>query len=276
MDGKPKYKFCVDVRALNADTKFESYSLPVIEDTTSTLIGSKYFSVLDSYSGFWYINFKEEHKERTGFTVPFGHYEFNRLPFGLSNSPANFQRMMDNVLKHLVVEECFVFIDDVIIFSKTEAEHAARLENVLARFEKANLQHHQGKCVISQPQVNYPGYVLSGNGVSTSADKVEAVRYYPTPKNVKDVRAFLGLDGFYRRLVPDFAALAKPLTNLIRKDQEFIWSQSQQQVFEGLKYKICTTPGLFYPDFSQTFILTTDASNVAVAAVLTQVQEGIE
>jgi len=150
------------------------------------------------------------------------------------------------------------------------------LENVLARFEKANLQLHPWKCVIAKPQVNYLGYVLSENGVSASSDNVEAVKNYPAPKNVRDVRAFLGLAGFYRRLVPDFAALAKPLTSLIRKDLEFIWGPSQQQAFEGLKNKLCTPPVLAYPDFCQPFILTTDASKIAVAAVLSQVQKGIE
>ena len=116
---------------------------------------------------------------------------------------------MDIVLKDLVGEECYVFIDDVIIFSKTAAEHAARLENVLARFEKANLQLHPGKCVIAKPQVNYLGYVLSGNGVSASADKVEAVKNYPTPKNVRDVRTFLGLAGFLPQASPRFRSTSE-------------------------------------------------------------------
>jgi hypothetical protein len=121
-DGKPKYRFCVDLRALNAVTKFDPYPLPVFEGSTSTLFGSKYFTVLYCYRGFWQVNIKEAHKERTGITVPFGHYEFNRLPFGLSNSPANFQRMMDIVLKDLVREECYVYVGDIIVFSKTAEE----------------------------------------------------------------------------------------------------------------------------------------------------------
>jgi len=135
-DGKQKYRFCVDFRALNAATKFDPYPLPVFEETTSTLFGSRYFSVLDCYSGFWQVPIKEEHEERTGFTVSQGHYEFNRLPFVLSNSPSNFQRLMDIVLKSLVDTE---FIDDVIVFSKSAKEHALRLENVLRRFDEANL-----------------------------------------------------------------------------------------------------------------------------------------
>jgi len=234
LDGKPKYRFCVDFRALNAVTKFDPYPLPRFEQTTSVLHGSKYFSVLDCYSGFLQVPIKEQHKERTGFTVPFGHYEFNRLPFGLSNSPSNFQRLMFFVLRNLIGVQCYVFIDD-IIFSKSAEQHAARLENVLEKFDKANLQLHPGKCEIAQSRVNYLGYVLSDNGVFASADKVKAVKNYPTPRSPKEVRAFLGLASFYRRLVPNFAESAKPLTKLTRKNQEFVWGPSQQEAFENLK-----------------------------------------
>jgi len=141
-NGKPKFRFCVDFRALNSVTKLDTYPLPVFEETTSNLHGSKYYSVLDCCSGFWQISIKEEHKERTGFSVLSGHYEFNKLPFGLSNSPSSVQRLMDVVLKDLVCTECWVFIDDVIIFSRSVQENAQRLENVLQSFDKANLQLH--------------------------------------------------------------------------------------------------------------------------------------
>jgi len=276
LDGKPKYRFCVDFRALNAVTKFDPYPLPIFEEASAALHGSKYFSVLDCYCGFWQVGIKEDHKELTGFSVPSGHYEFNRLPFGLSNSPANFQRLMDTVLKNLVGTELFVFVDDVVVYSSSAEEHAARLEHVLSRFADANLQLHPDKCAFAQSQVQYLGYVLSENGVSASPEKVTAVRKYPTPKNVRDVRAFLGLSSFYRRLVPRFAELAKPLTMLTRKDREFSWGPSQQKAFDGLKDRLCTTPVLAYPNFKLPFILTTDASGIAVAAVLSQVQDGLE
>ena len=128
---------------------------------------------------------------------------------------------MDIVLKKLVGFYCYVYLDDVVMFSQTAQEHAQRLENVLHRFDKANLQLNTSKCVIAQPQVNYLGYVLSEKGVSASPDKVKAVRDYPTPKSVKDVRSFLGLASFYRRLVQDFATIAKPLTELTKKDRPF-------------------------------------------------------
>jgi transposase InsO family protein len=183
---------------------------------------------------------------------------------------------MDTVLKNLIGSEAYVFIDDIVLFSKSAEEHALRLEHVLERFDKANLQLHPGKCVFAQPRVKYLGYDLSEYGVSASADKVKAVKEYPTPKNVKDVRAFIGLASFYRRLVPNFAEIAKPLTSLTRKNQNFVWGPSQQEAFERMKDKLCTTPVLAYPNFKLPFILTCDASKLAVGAVLTQVQDGAE
>jgi hypothetical protein len=144
--------------------------------------------------------------------------------------------------------ECFVFLDDIINFSESAEQHALRLENVLQRFDQAKLQLHPRKCVFAQPKVQYLGYVLSKDGVSPSADKVKAVKDYTTPKNAKDVRAFLCLCFFYRKLVPKFAEIAKPLT-LTRKDQKFTWGPSQQEAFEELKNRLCTTPLLAYQNF---------------------------
>jgi len=162
------------------------------------------------------------------------------------------------------------------IFSSTAEGHAGRLEHVLQRFDKANLQLHPGKCVIAQTEVKYLGFELSDKGVSATADKMEAIKGYPKPENAREVRAFIGLASFYRRLVPNFAETAKLLTALTRKNQEFTWGPSQQEAFDQLKLKLSTTPVLAFPDFSLPFVLTTDAYNVAVAAVLSQVQNGGE
>jgi hypothetical protein len=178
--------------------------------------------------------------------------------------------------KGLIGVECDVFVDDLIIFSSTAEEHARRLENVFQRFEEANLQLHPGKCVFAQPQVQYLGYVLSEQGISASPEKMKAVKQYPTPKSVRDVRAFLGLASFYRRLVPDFAQIAKPLTVLTRKDQEFTWGPKQQEAFKLMKEKLCTPPVLAFPNFELPFILSTDASQTALGAILSQVQDGVE
>ena len=204
-DGTPKYRFCVDFRALNAVTKYDRYPLPRFEERTSTLAGSKYFSVLDCYSGFWQINVHEPHREKTAFSVPsLGHYQFNRLPYGLSNSPASFQRLMDLVLKDLTGTELWTFIDDVIIYSDTAEEHAKKLRNVFERFRRPNLQLQTEKCVFAKDKVTYLGFELSYRGIEASPDKVKAV-HFQIPRSVKDVRSFLGIAQLYRRLVPHFA-----------------------------------------------------------------------
>jgi hypothetical protein len=245
-DGTPKYRFCVDFRILNSVTKFDTYPIPAFEEATACLHGSRYFTTLDCQSGFWQVPIREEHRERTGFTVHSGHYEFKRLPFGLSSSPSNFQRLMDIVLRNLIGTHCRIFIDDLIVFSNTAEKHAQRLEDVLRRLDEANLQLHPGKCEIAQPEVRYLGYVLSEKGVSSSPDKVTAVRQYPVPKNVKDVRVFLRLASFYRRLVPNFAEISKPLTAVTRKDRQFTWGPQQQQAFQSMKDRLCTTPVLAF------------------------------
>jgi hypothetical protein len=216
LDGKPKYRFCVDFRALNAVTQFDTYPLPLIEQASSALHGSKYFSTIDMYSGFWQDKIAPEDKMKTAFSTPSGHYHIQILPYGLSNSPPSFQRLMDVVLRNLTGELCFVFIGEILVFADTIG-HARRLDKVLQRFVKANLLQ-PGKCTFALPQINYLGYAVSRDGVTASPEKVLAVRKYPVPKNVKEVTSFLGLASFYRRLVPRFAEMAKPMTHLIRKD----------------------------------------------------------
>ena len=150
-DGKPKFRFCVHFHVPNSVKKFDSYPLPVFEESTARIFGSKYFSVLDCYSGIWQVCIQEEHRKQTAFTVPSGHYEFNRMPFWLSNGPASFQRLMDVVLKDLVGLEWWVFIDDLIVFSETAEENAQSLENLLQRLEKTNLQLHPEKSEFGRP-----------------------------------------------------------------------------------------------------------------------------
>jgi hypothetical protein len=205
-DGSPKFRFCVDFRALNQVTQFDSYPLPILEETIATLHGSQYFSVIDCYSGFWQVKIAEEDKNKTAFSVPAGHFHFVKLPYGLSNSPSSFQRLMDIVLRDLVGNECYVFIDDVIIFGRNIEEHAARLSHVLERFEMANLQLQPIKCRFAQPQVEYVGYIVTRDGIRASPEKTRAVRHFPAPQNAKQMQQFLGLASFYRRLVAKLAS----------------------------------------------------------------------
>jgi len=147
-----KYRFCVNFRALNSVMKFDTYPLPVFEEDKETLHRSRYFTTLDCESGYWQVPKKEQHRECTGFTVLSGHYEFNRLYFGLSNCPSIFQMLVDIVLRNLIGTHCWIFIDDLIVFSNTAEEHAQRLEGVLQRLDESNLQLHPGKCLIPSPR----------------------------------------------------------------------------------------------------------------------------
>jgi hypothetical protein len=171
------------------------------------------------------------------------------------------------VLKNLTETECWVFIDDEIVDAKTAEEHAQRLANVLERYERANLQLQPEKCEFSKDKAQYLGHVISSRGIKASPDKVKAIQEYHISETVKDVRAFLGLASYYRRLVKCFAQIAKPLAQLTRNDEKFGWNSQCQNAFDELKHKLSTTRVLAYPDFKLPFILTTDASKIAVAAV---------
>jgi transposase InsO family protein len=277
LDGKPnRFRFCIDFRALNQVTKPDVYYLPVFEETMSTLHGSRYFSTLDCESGFHQVNVAEADRDKTSFTTPLGSFRFRKMAFGLCNGPSTFQRLMDVALKELRGTELWVFLDDLIVFSDTIEEHAIRLEHVFQRFEKAKLLLQPAKCVFAKSEVKYLGYVVSSEGISASPDKIKAVRDYPRPENVKDVRSFVGLASFYRRLIPKFADLAKPLTELTRKETEFVWGETQETAFNSLKEKLCSSEVLAFPDFKSDFTLTTDGSGVGIAAILSQVQNGVE
>jgi hypothetical protein len=224
-NGVPKYRFSVHFRALNAICKYDSFLLPRFEEM-STLSGSKYCSVLDCYSGFWEMNIHEPHRERTAYSVPsMGHFQFNRLLYGLSKSPASFQRLIDLVLKNLTGTECWAFIDDVILYSDTAEEHAKRLANIFERFRRGNLQLQPQKCVFEKDTVTYIGFELSYRGTEASPDKVKAIQKFPISRSVKDVRSFIGLAAFYRRLVPHFADTTRPLTQLTKKEKLWDWNQ---------------------------------------------------
>jgi hypothetical protein len=185
LDRKPKYRFCVDFRTLNKITTFEKYPLPVFNETVSTLHGTRFFSVIDLYSGFCQIKLPEEDKLETAFTVPSRRYNFLRLPYGLSNSPASFQRLMEIVLRDFVGNECYVFIVDVIVFGKTIREHATRLEHLIQRFDRANLQLQMSKCVFPKPQVEYLGYIVSRDGIKASPDKSKQFETTQSPTRLR-------------------------------------------------------------------------------------------
>lgn len=265
-----KTRFCTDYRKLNEITKGDAHPLPNITDILDQLGGMQYFSTLDLSSGFHQIEIKEEDKEKTAFSTPEGHFEYVRMPFGLKGAPATFQRLMNEVLRGLIGSICFVYIDDIVCYGKTLKESIENLESVFKRLRDHKLLLNAGKCSLLHASVTYLGHIISREGVSPDPSKVEAVMNFPTPKNIKELKGFLGLAGYYRRFIRDFAKIAKPLNSLFKEGVEYKWETEQEKAFTTLKNILTSDSLLQYPDFNREFVLTTDASKEALGAVLSQ------
>lgn len=270
------FRFVIDYRDLNKVTRVDPYPLPNIEETLALLGSAHYFSVVDMAAGYWQIEMEPSDKEKTAFNTPSGHYQWKRMPMGLVNSSAIFQRTADAILAGILGKTCYVYLDDIIIFSQSFDQHLKDIETVLRRLQAAGLKLKPSKCQFLKQEVKYLGHILSKNGVRPDPEKTRCVNEFPRPTTVKEVRQFLGLIGYYRRHIPEFAEKAKPLTALTSKKVTFSWSTEAEAAFEVLKHELTQAPLLRFPDFSKPFILITDASQSALGAVLTQEFEGNE
>ena len=283
-------RFCIDYRKLNNRTVKDAYYLPRIEETIDTLSGSKYFSKLDLRSGYWQVGVKESDKMKTAFSVgPLGFFECNRMAFGLCNAPASFQRLMERCMGELHLRECLIYLDDIIIFSKTFEEHLVRLENVFRQLELHGLKLKGSKCEFFQRQCSYLGHIVSDAGIRTDPDKIAVLKEWQRPTNVKELRSFLGFAGYYRRFVRNYSSIVKPLNALLvrhptnkkykkkKKEQTpWIWGPEQQQAFDTIIEKLTSPPVLAYTDYSKPFMLNIDASGDGLGAVLYQEHDGVE
>jgi len=268
--GNKRWRMVIDYRALNEKTIGDAYPLPNITDILDQLGNAKYFSVLDLASGFHQIPMDPKDAPKTAFSTPYGHYQFKRMPFGLKNAPATFQRLMDNVLMGLQGNELFVYMDDIVIYARSLQEHAVKFERLMQRLRNANLKLQPDKCEFLRKEVAYLGHIIGSDGVRPDPNKINAVFKFPIPRNQKNIKQFLGLVGYYRRFIPQFSKIARPLTDLLKKDRTFIWENHQIEAFEKLKNALCTEPVLQYPDFTQPFNLATDASGHAIGGILSQ------
>lgn len=269
-------RFCVDYRLLNNVTKKDSYPLPRIDDTLDTLGGCKLFSTLDLKSGYWQVGMSAEDKEKTAFSIGTGLWQFTVMPFGLCNAPATFERLMENVLRGLSLDICLVYLDDIIVLGRSFAHQLKNLELVFERLRTANLKLNPKKCNLFRRRVNYLGHVVSDEGISVDPEKTRAISEWPVPLNKHEIRSFLGLCTYYRRYVKGFANIAKPLTRLTEEKRIFEWNSDCQAAFEELKRTLVSAPILGYPRSEGKFVLDTDASNMAIGGVLSQLQDGEE
>ena len=270
------WRFCVDYRRLNRITKKDVYPLPRIDNTLDCLKGATYFSTMDMQTGYWQIEVDEADREKTAFITPDGLYEFKVMPFGLCNAPATFERMMDNLLRHLKWTTCLCYLDDIVVFSKTFEEHLSRLSTVLKCVQAAGLRLNPKKCLFVAKEIKILGHLVNGDGVRPDPDKVRAVTEFPTPQHIRDVRSFLGLCSYYRRFIKGFCNKARPLQELLQGDAKFYWDETKERAFRALKEALTSAPVLALYDENAETELHTDASGYGIGAVLVQVQEGAE
>lgn len=268
--GKQKWRLVVDYRKLNDKTVDDRYPLPNITEILDKLGRCQYFTTLDLTSGFHQIEVHPKDVPKTAFSVEHGLYEFVRMPFGLKNAPATFQRIMDHVLRGLIGKCCLVYMDDIIVFSTSLQEHLENLRKIFNALRKANLKIQLDKSEFLRKEVSFLGHIVTDQGVKPNPNKIEAIQKWPLPKNQKELKGFLGILGYYRRFIRDFARITKPLTAQLRKGEQIEHTPLFVKTFESCKVILTQSDILQYPDFNQPFILTTDASNFAIGAVLSQ------
>ena len=272
--------FCIELRKLNNQTIKDAQSLPRIEDSLKCLDGAAIFTSLDLQSGYWQVEMTEDSKPLTAFTVgPLGFYECVWMPFGLTNALATFQHLMETCLGEMHLKWCIIYLDDIIVFSKIPEEHIERLRGVFEKLAAAGLRLKPSKCKFFKLQATYLGHIVSKDGIETDPKKLEAIKNWPVPKTVTEVRSFLGFMNYYRKFIPKYAQVARPINQLVsgenanKKKALVDWTNECQVAFEHLKHLCSQTPILAYANYTRPFKLHTDASENGLGAVLYQKQD---
>ncbi len=261
---------CIDYRGLNNITVKNTYPLPLMSSAFERLQGASIFSKLDLRNAYHLVRIRKGDEWKTAFNTPRGHFEYLVMPFGLSNSPAVFQALVNDVLRDMVDQFIYVYLDDILIFSSSLQEHVQHVRQVLQRLLENGLFVKAEKCEFHAQSVTFLGYVVSSEGMRMDPDKVKAVVDWPTPDSRKALQRFLGFANFYRRFIRNFSQLAAPLTALTSTKTAFRWSEAAEAAFTNLKSRFVSAPILIAPDPTRQFVVEVDASEVGVGAVLSQ------
>ncbi|GJS55176.1 putative reverse transcriptase domain-containing protein [Tanacetum coccineum] len=264
------FRMCIDYRELNKLTVKNRYPLPRIDDLFDQLQGSSVYSKIDLRSGYHQLRVREEDIPITAFRTRYGHYEFQVMPFGLTNAPAVFMDLMNRVCKPYLDKFVIVFIDDILIYSKSKEEHSEHLKIILDLLKKEKLYAKFSKCDFWLESVQFLGHVINREGVHVDPVKIEAIKNWPIPTSPTEVRQFMGLVGYYRRFIEGFSLIAKPLTKLTQKNKKFEWGADEDEAFQKLKRDLCTAPILALPEGPDDFVVYCDASLKGYGAVLMQ------
>ncbi|GJT65005.1 putative nucleotidyltransferase, ribonuclease H [Tanacetum coccineum] len=264
------FRMCIDYRELNKLTVKNRYPLPRIDDLFDQLQGSQFFSKIDLRSGYHQLRVHEDDIPKTAFRTRYGHFKFTVMPFGLTNAPAVFMDLMNRVCRPYLDKFVIVFIDDILIYSKTQEEHVEHLRLVLRLLKKEKLYAKFFKCEFWLREVQFLGHVINGNRIHVDPSKIEAVKNWKAPKTPIKVCSFLGLAGYYRRFIKNFSKIAKSLTILTQKCKTFDWGEEQELAFQTLKDKLCNAPVLALPDGPEDFVVYCDASRIGLGCVLMQ------
>ena len=261
-------RFCTDFRKVNSITKTDSFPIPRMEDCIDRIGKAKFITKCDLLKGYWCVPMSQRAKEISAFVTPDSLYQYKVMPYGMKNSQATFQRMMNNCLRDLPGVE--IYVDDIVVYSDTWEEHMFRLDKIFDRLKQANLTVNLSKSDFGKAQVVYLGHVIGHGQVTHIEAKVKNILEYPIPANKRSLMRFLGMAGYYRKFCKNFSEVAVPLTNLLKKNVKYVWSDNCQRSFENLKSLLCSKPVLAAPDFCKPFSIAVDASDLGAGAVLLQ------
>jgi hypothetical protein len=254
-------RMCIDYRSLNEVTIKNKYPLPWIDDLFDQLQGAKYFSKIDLRSGYHQLRIREADIQKTAFVTRYGQYEFTVMPFGLTNAPAFFMNLMNKVFMEELDKFVVVFIDDILIYSKNRKDHERHLRIILGRLRAHQLYAKLSKCEFWLEKIAFLGHILTAEGIEVDPSKVEAVSKWKQPSNVSEVRSFLGMAGYYCRFIKGFSSIARPMAELLKKGNKFVWTPKCEESFQIIKEKLTTAPVLTLPDIHQDFVICCDASS---------------